>query len=104
MPKLGQSWYPRRVFWHQNKEAIDTEAARLCTEATETGDTRPNGEERSHFDFRQRVITAMMEKLTKKQLKELQSTAEEFNKKGVDPEMKMKSVIYFSMSISLNLL
>ena len=99
MPKLGQSWYPRHVFWHQNKEAIDTEAARLCTEATETGDTRPNGEERSHFDFWQRVITAMMEKLTKKQLEELQSTAKELNKKGVDPEMKMKSVIYFSMGV-----
>ena len=104
MPKLGQSWYPRRVFWHQNKEAINTEVAKLCAEATETSDTRPNREERSHFDFWQRVITAMMEKLMKKQLEELQSMAEEFNKKRVDPEMKMKSVFYFSMSISLNLL
>ena len=92
------------MFWHQNKEAIDTEAARVCAEATETSDTRLNREERSHFDFWQQVISAMMEKLTKKQLGELQSMSDKFNKKGVDPEMKLKSVIYFSMLISLNLL
>ena len=69
--KLGQSWYPWHVFWHENKEAIDTEAARLCAKATETGDTRLNGGGRSHFDFQQQVISTMIKKLMKKQLGEL---------------------------------
>jgi len=36
------------------------------------------------------VVTQMMGKLTKKQLEELKLTAEDYNKKGVDPELKSK--------------
>jgi len=32
----------------------------------------------------------MMGKLKKRQLEQLQSTAEEYNKKGLDPELKSK--------------
>ncbi|EDR12087.1 uncharacterized protein LACBIDRAFT_311049 [Laccaria bicolor S238N-H82] len=93
MPKLGQQWHARRVFQHENKEAIDTEATKLCVEANQASDTQPKGGERTHFDFRERVVTTMMEKLTKKEVKRLERTAEEFNKKGVDPELKSKLAV-----------
>lgn len=90
MPKMGQLWHARRVFRHEQKEAIDTEAARLCAEAIEAGQKRPKGGEPTHFDFRERVVTDMMGKLTKRELDELQRTAEEYNMKGVDPDLKSK--------------
>ena len=90
MPKMRQLWHARRVFRHEHKEAIDTEAARLCAEAIEAGHKRPKGGDPTHFDFRERVVTDMMGKLTKRELDELQRTAEEYNKKGVDPDLKSK--------------
>ena len=90
MPKMGKQWHPRHVFQHEYKEAIDTEANRLCTKAIKASEKRPKGGDPTHFDFRERVVTEMMGKLRKKQLEELQSTAEEYNKKGVDPELKSK--------------
>ena len=90
MPKMGKQWHPQRVFQHEYKEAIDTEANRLCTKAIKASEKRPKGGDPTHFDFWERVVTEMMGKLGKKQLEELQSTAEEYNKKGVDPELKSK--------------
>jgi hypothetical protein len=90
MPRMGKSWHARRVFQHENKEAIDTEAKRLCAEAIEEGQKRPKGGDPTHFDFRERVVTQMMGKLKKREKDVLQRTAEEYNKKGVDPELKSK--------------
>ena len=87
MPKMGQLWHAQRVFQHEHKEAIDTEAARLCAEARHK---RPKGGDPTHFDFREWVITDMMGKLIKRELDELQRTAEEYNMKGVDPDLKSK--------------
>lgn len=92
MPKMGRHWHPRRVFQHEYKEAIDTEANRLCAEAIKAGEKRPKGGDPTHFDFRERVVTDMMGKLKKKQLEELQAMADEYNKTGVDPELKAKYV------------
>jgi hypothetical protein len=90
MPKMGKSWHARRVFQHEHKDAIDTEAKRLCAEAIREGQKRPKGGDPTHFDFRERVVSEMMTKLKKRELDELRRTAEEFNKKGVDPELKSK--------------
>jgi len=38
MLKMGKQWHPRRVFQHEYKEAIDTEANRLCAEAIKAGE------------------------------------------------------------------
>ncbi|EDR06010.1 uncharacterized protein LACBIDRAFT_329228 [Laccaria bicolor S238N-H82] len=65
-------------------------ATKLCIEANQAGETQPKGGERTHFDFQEQVVTAMMEKLTKKEVKRLERTAKEFNKKGVDPKLKSK--------------
>jgi hypothetical protein len=90
MPRMGKQWHSRRVFQHEYKEAIDTEANRLCAKAIKAGERRPRGGDPTHFDFRERVVTQMMGKLTKKQLEELKLTAKDYNKKGVDPELKSK--------------
>ena len=90
MPKMGQLWHAWRVFQHEHKEAIDTEAARLCAEVIEAGQKRPNSGDPTHFDFRVQVVTDMMGKLTKRELDELQRTAEEYNMKGMDPDLKSK--------------
>ena len=90
MPKMGQVWHPRRVFRHEHKDSIDTEAHRLCAEAIQAGEKRPKGGDPTHFDYRERVVTEMMGKLKKRELEELQRTADEYNKKGVDPELKAK--------------
>ncbi|EDQ98562.1 uncharacterized protein LACBIDRAFT_335853 [Laccaria bicolor S238N-H82] len=93
MPRMGKSWHARRVFQHENKDAIDTEAKRLCAEAIEEGQKRPKGGDPTHFDFRERVVTQMMGKLKKREKDVLQRTAEEYNKKGVDPELKSKLAV-----------
>ena len=90
MPKMGQTWHPRRVFRHEYKDAIDTEAQRLCAEAIKASKTRPKGGDPSHFDYRERVVTELMGKLGKRELEELQRKADEYNKKGVDPDLKAK--------------
>jgi len=90
MPKMGKQWHPRRVFQHEYKEAIDTEANRLCAETIKASEKRPKGGDPTHFDFREWVVTKMMGKLKKRQLEQLQSTAEEYNKKGLDPKLKSK--------------
>ena len=90
MPKMGQLCHAWHVFQHERKEAIDTEAARLCAEAIEARHKRPKGGDPTHFDFREWVITDMMGKLIKRELDELQRTAEEYNMKGVDPDLKSK--------------
>ena len=87
---MGQLWHTQCVFRHEQKEAIDTKAARLCAEAIEAGQKRPKGGEPTHFDFREQVVTDMMGKLTKREFNELQRTAEEYNMKGVDPDLKSK--------------
>ena len=51
--KIGQLWHPWHVFWHEHKEAIDTEAARLCAEAIEARKKRPKGGDPTHFNFRE---------------------------------------------------
>jgi hypothetical protein len=90
MQKMGKQWHPQCVFQHEYKEVIYTEANRLCAEAIKAGEKRPKGGDPTHFDFREWVVTEIMGKLTKKQVDRLQSTAEEYNKKGVDPELKSK--------------
>jgi hypothetical protein len=90
MPKMGKQWHPRRVFQHEYKEAIDTKANRLCAKAIKAGEKRPKGGDPTHFDFQEQVVTETMGKLTKKQVDRLPSTAEEYNKKGVDPKLKSK--------------
>ncbi|EDR04227.1 uncharacterized protein LACBIDRAFT_330704 [Laccaria bicolor S238N-H82] len=94
MPRMGKSWHARRVFQHENKDAINTEAKRLCAKAIEEGQKRPKGGDPTHFDFRERVVTQMMGKLKKREKDVLQRTAEEYNKKGVDPELKSKWFIW----------
>ncbi|EDQ98390.1 uncharacterized protein LACBIDRAFT_335999 [Laccaria bicolor S238N-H82] len=93
MPRMGKSWHARRVFQHENKDTIDTKAKRLCAEAIEEGQKRPKGGDPTHFDFRERVVTQMMGKLKKREKDVLQRTAEEYNKKGVDPELKSKLAV-----------
>ncbi|EDQ99218.1 uncharacterized protein LACBIDRAFT_335227 [Laccaria bicolor S238N-H82] len=93
MPRMGKSWHAQHVFQHENKDAIDTEAKRLCAEAIEEGQKRPKGGDPTHFDFRERVVTQMMGKLKKREKDVLQRTAEEYNKKGVDPELKSKLAV-----------
>ncbi|EDQ98231.1 uncharacterized protein LACBIDRAFT_307132 [Laccaria bicolor S238N-H82] len=93
MPRMGKSWHARCVFQHENKDAIDTEAKRLCAEAIEEGQKRPKGGDPTHFYFRERVVTQMMGKLKKREKDVLQRTAEEYNKKGVDPELKSKLAV-----------
>ncbi|EDQ99325.1 uncharacterized protein LACBIDRAFT_335133 [Laccaria bicolor S238N-H82] len=93
MPRMGKSWHARHVFQHENKDAIDTEAKRLCAKAIEEGQKRPKGGDPTHFDFRERVVTQMMGKLKKREKDVLQRTAEEYNKKGVDPELKSKLAV-----------
>lgn len=90
MPRMGQQWHSRRVFRHQHKEAIDAEAKKLCAEAKSAGDRRPKGGEKTHFDFRERVITEMMKELSKRDREDLERIAEEYNKNGVDPALKPK--------------
>ena len=85
MPKMGKQWHPRRVFQHEYKEAN-----RLCAEAIKASEKRPKGGDPTHFDFWEWVVTKMMGKLKKRQLEQLQSTAEEYNKKGLDPKLKSK--------------
>ena len=87
---MGTQWHPWRVFQHEYKEAIDTEANRLSAKAIKAGEKRPKGGDPNHFDFWEQVVTEMMGKLKKRQLEQLQSTAEEYNKKGLDPELKSK--------------
>ena len=87
---MGHQWHSRRVFRHQHKEAIDVEAKKLCEEAKEAGERRPKGGEKTHFDFRERVITDMMKNLTKREWDDLERTTEEYNKNGVDPALKPK--------------
>ncbi|EDQ98084.1 uncharacterized protein LACBIDRAFT_336286 [Laccaria bicolor S238N-H82] len=97
MPRMGKSWHARRVFQHENKDAINTEAKRLCAEAIEEGQKRPKGGDPTHFDFRERVVTQMMGKLKKREKDVLQRTAEEYNKKGVDPELKSNEASALSL-------
>ena len=87
---MGKQWHPWHVFQHKCKEAIDTKANRLCAKAIEAGEKRPKGGDPTHFDFWERVVTEMLGKLSKRWWEELQSTAKEYNKKGVDPELKSK--------------
>ena len=84
---MGKQWHPWRVFQHEYKEAIDTEANRLCAKAIKAGEKRPKGGDPTHFDFRERVVTEMMGKLKKRQLEQLQLTAEEYNKKGLEVQV-----------------
>jgi len=90
MLKMGKQWHPQCVFQHEYKEAIDTEANRLSAKAIKAGEKRPKGGDPTHFDFWEWVVTKMMGKLKKRQLEQLQSMAKEYNKKGLDPELKSK--------------
>ena len=76
--------------WHEHKEAIDTEAARLCAEVIEARKKRLKGGDPTHFDFREWAVTKMMGQLTKRELDELERMAKEYSRKGVDEELKSR--------------
>ena len=66
--------------------AASVPTASLCS----CWNTWLKGGDPTHFDFRERVVTDMMGKLTKTELDKLQRMAEEYNMKGVDLDLKSK--------------